>query len=455
MLNALLAYNPLAWIRISDIGSGDLVIGFFWLPLPVVLLGCAALWLFAAGPRANGPVACDRYGRVVYRRRHRLWVYPVAICLVVLAARGLKDHGHGTITIDPADRPPVVVLHRRAHQPDAGFEERMDRLGDHLDRTVEHRATQIEGQLDRGSAQIDEQLERTAAQVEQQLERVAAQIERQLDHVGRQISHKHHEAPRPVMAVAQAGAIDDPVVIEPNPPALPVLGLAQVDVPGPASSPIPGSAAPPAKSASTAPAAPLAAAATPAAAPTPPGAVKADAQSDKLPEWTKTEIVDEGNRKLVVVPGGFAGSQKEAEHDALEAARLVVGDAIQRVYPKVGKWLPTAEAVREDAVRRTYIEQIHRKTVSSGTPFVVYRAYLQVELSPNVCTQLVSSWKEAVLPHRLEALGGLAALLTLTFATGAAYFRLDDRTQGRYRRRLAVGAVAIIGAGAAAAAALI
>jgi hypothetical protein len=174
-----------------------------------------------------------------------------------------------------------------------------------------------------------------------------------------------------------------------------------------------------------------------------------------LPEWAKTEIVEEGNRKLVVVPGGFAGSKKEAEHDALDAARLVVGDAIQRVYPRVGKWLPTADAVREEAVRRTYVEQIHRKTVSSGTPFIVYRASQQVELSPDVFAKLVSSWKEEVLPHRLEALGGLAALLTLTFATGAAYFRLDDRTQGRYRRRLALAAVAIVGAGAAAAAALI
>jgi hypothetical protein len=67
----------------------------------------------------------------------------------------------------------------------------------------------------------------------------------------------------------------------------------------------------------------------------------------------------------------------------------------------------------------------------------------------------VSNWKQDVVPGRLEALGGFAALLTLTFATGAAYFRLDDRTHGRYRGRLKLAAVAIIGAGAAAAAALI
>ncbi len=174
-----------------------------------------------------------------------------------------------------------------------------------------------------------------------------------------------------------------------------------------------------------------------------------------MPDWAKTEIVDEDNRKLVVVQGGFAGTESEADHDTLEAARLVLGDAIQRAYPKVGKWLPPTEAVREVAVRLTYVEKIPRKTLSSGTPFIVYRAYKQVELSPKVYSQLLSNWKEEVVPRRLEALAGFAALLTLTFATGAAYFRLDDRTQGRYRGRLKVAAVAVIGAGAAAAAALI
>jgi hypothetical protein len=48
----------------------------------------------------------------------------------------------------------------------------------------------------------------------------------------------------------------------------------------------------------------------------------------------------------------------------------------------------------------------------------------------------------------------LAALLTLTFAAGAAYFRLDERTQGRYRGRLKLAAVTVIAAGGAAAATL-
>jgi hypothetical protein len=204
--------------------------------------------------------------------------------------------------------------------------------------------------------------------------------------------------------------------------------------------------------ASTPPASTLAAKANKAAA-TPPTSQGAGAsEGEKLPDWAKTEIVDDGSRKLVVVPGGFAGSQKEAEQNALEAARQVVGDAIHHADPKVGAWLPSAESIRQDAVRLTFVEKIHRKTVSTGTPFVVYRAYQQVELSPKVFDQLVSNWRQEVLPGRLGALGGVVALLTLTFATGAAYFRLDDRTHGRFRVPLKVATAAIISAFLAAAA---
>ncbi|HET6328926.1 MAG TPA: hypothetical protein VFG04_29855 [Planctomycetaceae bacterium] len=459
LLNALLADVPMAWIRIAGLGSGDVIIGFLWLPLPVVLLGCAALWMLAAGPRANGPVAYDRYGRVVCQRRRRFWVVPVAICLIVLASRGLRDHVHGTITLD-SDNHPATVVQRQRHHSDSSLEERLDRIGEHLDHVFGNGAAKLERQLDHGADQIDGQVERRAAQLQRQLEHVAAQIERHLDHVGNQISHKHpvipHHAVAPALVVVTQTS-EEPTVIEPNPPALPVVGPPQGEVAAVAAAP----AAPPAISAPVTPVAPVAPpspvanTAAPAAGPTAKTAATAEPASEKLPEWAKTEIVDEGTRKLVVVPGGFAGSEKEAEQEALEAARLVLGDAIQRAYPKVGHWLPPAAAIREDAVRRTFIEKIHRKTVSSGTPFIVYRGYQQIELSPAVFTQLLSSWKDQVLPARLEELGAIAALLTLTFATGAAYFRLDDRTHGRYRRRLAVGAVAVIGAGVAAAAALI
>jgi hypothetical protein len=111
--------------------------------------------------------------------------------------------------------------------------------------------------------------------------------------------------------------------------------------------------------------------------------------------------------------------------------------------------------VRNQAVRRTHVERIDRKTRSTGTPFHVYRAHNQVELSPAVRNALFPLWKEQIVARRLSALGGLAGLLTLCFGTVAAYFRLDERTAGHYRRRLKLAAVSLVSAGGLAAAWLI
>jgi hypothetical protein len=359
---------------------------------------------------------------------------------------------HGTITVEPER--PTVARAESLEDAVSRLERDLDRAGNQMDRAFDRTGNQIDTQVDRG-----------ATHIAQQLERLVAQIERRLGHVKRQISRRHQEASRPV-ELGQTP--DDPIVIEPGAPALPIVGLIPPDGPAPAAPPAVPSASP--APATPAPAAaPVAQSSTPssaastvsATAPKPSGktaaAPPAEATSssdEKRPEWTKGEIVDEGSRKLMVVPGGFAGSEKEAEQDALEAARTVVGKVIQQADPKVGEWLPSAESVRADAVRLTFVEKIHRKTVSTGTPFIVYRAYHQVELSPLVFNQLVSNWKNEVLPGRLEVLGSIVALLTLTFATGAAYFRLDERTHGRYRGRLKLAAVAIISAGVAAAGAL-
>ncbi len=446
-----------------QLGSQNAVLGFVWWPFPALLLGCVAMCCFAGMSAGRGPRGYDPRGG--YRRGpSRFWAIMFAVAVVVLVSRGMKEHVHTTIVVDPDNHPVTVrTAERRRERLDeavARLERQLDRASDQVDRALAHGAAQIDRQVDHGTDQMSRQLDRGAADMAQQLEHAAAQLIREIEHLGHQVAQRHHDVPA-AHSITVTTPTTEAAVTEPNAPALPVAGAPQVDVvvavpSAPSSSPVVAAAPQATPAPPTAPAAPSAApvaAAAPKAAPA--SSPSAEAAGEKLPDWAKSEIVDESNRKLVVVQGGFAGTQSEAEHDTLEAARLVLGAAIQRAYPKVGKWLPPAESVREVAVRLTYVEKIPRKTISSGTPFIVYRAYKQVELSPAVYSQLLSSWKEEVVPRRLEALAGFAALLTLTFATGAAYFRLDDRTQGRYRRRLKVAAVAVIGAGAAAAAALI
>jgi hypothetical protein len=384
----------------------------------------------------------------------RFLLYPLVICVIVLASRGL----HSTITIDPRDaEDDFAVSTTPVERADSNLEHRVDRLGNQLERSVDH----------------------TASQLERHIERLVARIESHFNHLSQQTPRK---PARPAVPVVVVGMRDEPDVIEPNAPALPVTGFIPADAPSETSvatapdqanpSTLPTAVANPAPAVATptvASAAPATAAASPApsttaatvaaAAPFAPTggktAAATEAESEKLPDWTKTEIVDEEHRKLVVVTGGLGGSQKEAEQNALEAARQVMGAEISRAYPRVGKWLPSASAVQAEAVRLSFVEKVHRKTQSTGMPFIVYRAYNQIELSPAVYALLIGNWKEEVVPHRLELLGSCVALLTLTFATGAAYFRLDERTRGQYRGRLGLAAVTVIAAGGAFAAAAV
>ena len=179
------------------------------------------------------------------------------------------------------------------------------------------------------------------------------------------------------------------------------------------------------------------------------------ATGTSLPDWVREKDSDLENGKLVVVTGEIGGTVDEARAEAQTAALRLVRDDFEATYPQAQGWTPPAPAAAQAAIRRIFVEEIDRKTVSSGVPFRVYRAYDQVELSPHVRAQLFPHWRDQIVDRRIEALSGLTALLTLTFATLAAYFRLDARTSGLYRRRLKFAAVCVIAAGGLAATTLL
>ena len=174
----------------------------------------------------------------------------------------------------------------------------------------------------------------------------------------------------------------------------------------------------------------------------------------KPPDWTKATDHSMGDTQLVVVIGEIGATVDEA----VAAGRTAVVERLRTdfyaVHPQATGWEPPA-SIAGDAVRRSFVEKVDRKTVSSGTPFSVYRAYEQVELSPSVRKKILPQWRNQIVEKRIWALGGLAGLLTLTFGTLAAYFRLDQRTAGVYRRRLKLAAVSVIAAGGMAAATML
>jgi hypothetical protein len=174
-----------------------------------------------------------------------------------------------------------------------------------------------------------------------------------------------------------------------------------------------------------------------------------------LPEWVHAKDLTVDNARFVVVTGDIGSTIEEAATGARGAAVELVRDDFAASVPQVAGWEPPASTIAAAAIRRTFVEEIDRKTLSSGVPFRVYRAYDQVELSPRVRSRVFPFWKAEIVSRRIWALGGLAGLLTLTFATLATYFRLDARTSGLHRRRLKLATVCVIAAGGFAAATLL
>jgi hypothetical protein len=180
-----------------------------------------------------------------------------------------------------------------------------------------------------------------------------------------------------------------------------------------------------------------------------PAAVDTDT---KLPDWAKqNEHSFDSDTKLVVVTGELKASVDEAVAAARAAAFIRLRSDFAAAHPQAASWEPPP-SITDDGIHRTFVERVDNKTSTGGNPYTLYRAYDQVELSQAVRKKILPTWRNQIVEKRIWALGGLAGLLTLTFGTMAAYFRLDQRTSGLYRRRLKLAAVSVIAAGGMAAA---
>lgn len=175
----------------------------------------------------------------------------------------------------------------------------------------------------------------------------------------------------------------------------------------------------------------------------------------KRPDWVDEKAVKTGDSRRIVVVGKLGLNPESAEAEGVAAVIVAVRRDFAEHYPISESWQPPAQIVRDQAIKQVYIEQAEHTTSTSDTHFKTYRAYCQVELTPALRSRLFPSWRDETVARRLWSLGGLAGLLTLTFGTVAAYFRLDERTSGHYRRRLKLAAVSIIAAGGLAAARLL
>ena len=155
-----------------------------------------------------------------------------------------------------------------------------------------------------------------------------------------------------------------------------------------------------------------------------------------LPDWI-TAADDQASSQVVI--GSQFANRQDAFADALDKATNVVSEKFRQSRP-VGWWRPDGSDVYNHSVRKKYTEEIIRS--AGENEFTVYRTYLLVDLSPGVLSKLESIWRtETKVLHRSQVLI-VVAILTGIAALLAGFFRLDDRTQGRYRWPL-IGATVV------------
>ncbi len=212
-----------------QLGSQDGVLGFVWWPFPALLLGCVAMFCFAGMSAGRGPRGYDPRGG--YRRGpSRFWAILFAVAVVVLVSRGMKEHVHTTIVVDPDNQPVTVhaIEHRRERLDEAvtRLERQLDRASDQVDRALAHGAAEIDRQVDHSTDQMSRQLDKGAADMAQQLEHAAAQLIREIEHLGHQIAQRHRDVPA-ARSITVSTPTNEVAVTEPNAPALPVAASAR------------------------------------------------------------------------------------------------------------------------------------------------------------------------------------------------------------------------------------
>lgn len=173
---------------------------------------------------------------------------------------------------------------------------------------------------------------------------------------------------------------------------------------------------------------------------------------DSLPAWTSQDVLRLGSTKRdlqntvwrVVAESDWEKSVEEAREDVLDKTAGLVQEDFSQFYPG-GSALPK-EAIKDRVVRAEAVgSQVHEHV---DAPFTMYKVYWQVELSPNIREELSGTWKQEVAVQRAWLLGLVIALLTLIWASFAAYFHLDKKSGGAHRFRLKLAATALMTAGA-------
>ncbi len=156
-------------------------------------------------------------------------------------------------------------------------------------------------------------------------------------------------------------------------------------------------------------------------------------KAEPLPEWVNSSQEGSGGMKQVFQSGLFA-TPAEAFQDALGRARVKFEETLSAEHPQYSSDARTLspELVRQVAMRRSYYQTIEHDfgdVLKSGESFKqdMYRAYVEVELSPSVKQTFYTKWKLQAGNQRVIWLGGAFAFVTLLCLGTTVYLRASHQ----------------------------
>lgn len=175
-----------------------------------------------------------------------------------------------------------------------------------------------------------------------------------------------------------------------------------------------------------------------------------DVEVREVPAWVQDpERVDrDRDTERFVLRSGRYAEVEEAETELLARLAPRAVEYLARGGVGLSPEQLTLEEVRGGGVLTRRLHEQFEVEVGAFTQ-PVYRVTWEVSLRPSVRESLGAVQRIAERNRRLWELGGAFGLATLLLGTWAAYFQIDDATQGRYRRRLRVAAGTIAAAAAA------
>ncbi len=160
-------------------------------------------------------------------------------------------------------------------------------------------------------------------------------------------------------------------------------------------------------------------------------------RSETDPALNRPSWIDEGNNqtgdvKRIVLSSGLWATEAEASRELLPRTALMVRtDFAERhkgPFDRPGHRFLSDERLANIAVKRQYLERIEQDHGSIVLPMC--RLWQQIEVSPEVRTEIYPAWKSAVLGNRVVIVGALLSLMTL-IANAASLFAKLNRVPSR------------------------